>query len=259
MPGVYKLEGLVLRKRPLGEADVAVTVLSPTHGKLDAAARGARRSSTARGGKLEPFSHVRLMIARGRSLDVISQVELVHAWRSILEDLDRIASATYILELFDALVEDGPSPSAARIFGCLTRSLDEVSEAQCVSLDLICRRAELRLLIVLGFVPELDVCVRCGGAPTHFLVEEGGGLCPACLDGASPADEGRVLPLHPSARRLFGLLRTPGLRHLAESEVGRDAAAAVERILRAHIEWHWPTRFRSRRFLDQARSVGDGR
>ena len=70
---LYQDEGVVLRTVKLGEADRIVTLLTRDHGKIRAVAKGVRRTKSRFGGRLEPFMRVSLLIAEGRSLDVISQ------------------------------------------------------------------------------------------------------------------------------------------------------------------------------------------
>lgn len=69
---LYQDEGVVLRTVKLGEADRIVTLLTRDHGKIRAVAKGVRRTKSRFGGRLEPFMRVSLLIAEGRSLDVIS-------------------------------------------------------------------------------------------------------------------------------------------------------------------------------------------
>ena len=76
----YRDEGVVLRTHKLGEADRIITVLSRRHGKVRAVARGVRRTSSKWGARLEPFSHVDLQFATGRTLDVITEAVTLHAW-----------------------------------------------------------------------------------------------------------------------------------------------------------------------------------
>ena len=76
----YRDHAVVLRTHKLGEADRIITLLSRSHGKVRAVARGVRRTSSKFGGRLEPFSHVDVQFANGRSLDVVTQVETLHAY-----------------------------------------------------------------------------------------------------------------------------------------------------------------------------------
>ena len=81
--GVYKAEGVVLRRRVLGEADRVITFYTREHGKVDAAARGVRRGTSRLAGRLEPFTHLRLLLAHGRTLDVVAQAEVVAALAAV--------------------------------------------------------------------------------------------------------------------------------------------------------------------------------
>ena len=70
---LYNDEAVVLRTFPLGEADRIVVMLTRNHGKVRAVAKGVRRLKSRFGGRLEPFMRVNMLIAKGKSLDVISQ------------------------------------------------------------------------------------------------------------------------------------------------------------------------------------------
>ena len=70
----------MLRTHKLGEADRIITMLSRSRGKLRAVAKGVRRTSSKFGARLEPFSHIDLQFAEGRSLDVVTQVVSLHAF-----------------------------------------------------------------------------------------------------------------------------------------------------------------------------------
>ena len=76
----YRDEAVVLRTHKLGEADRIITMLSRRHGKVRAVARGVRRKTSKFGARLEPFSHVDLQFATGRTLDVITQAVTLHPY-----------------------------------------------------------------------------------------------------------------------------------------------------------------------------------
>ena len=82
----YRDEAVVLRTHKLGEADRIITMLSRGHGKVRAVAKGVRRTSSKFGARLEPFSHVDLQVAEGRTLDVVTQVESLQAFGEPLTD-----------------------------------------------------------------------------------------------------------------------------------------------------------------------------
>ena len=70
---LYRDEAVVLRTQKLGEADRIITLLTRSSGRVRAVAKGVRRTSSRFGSRLEPFTHVDLQLAEGRSLDVITQ------------------------------------------------------------------------------------------------------------------------------------------------------------------------------------------
>ena len=65
----------MLRTHKLGEADRIITLLTRSHGRVRAVAKGVRRTTSRFGSRLEPFTHVDLQLAEGRSLDTITQAE----------------------------------------------------------------------------------------------------------------------------------------------------------------------------------------
>ena len=243
-----KVEGVVMRRRPLGEADDIVTFLSPTRGRFDAVARGVRKSRKATAGRLEPFTHVRLLLAAGRGLDVVGQVEVMRARTGLVNDLDRIARAFCVLELYDHI---GEASAGERLFRTLLRALDELETADP---DLASRRAELRLLTVLGCAPHLETCVQCQAATdlSSFSPQSGGVLCSACATQHS-----RVRRLSPGGRALLLSLRSPGIDEATRwwSEFTPGMRLEVEGLLASHLDWHWPQRVRSRGFLDDLRAA----
>lgn len=73
---LYRDEGVVLRTSKLGEADRIITILTRGHGKIRAVAKGVRRTKSRFGARLEPFMRVDVLIAEGRSLDVLSLIHI---------------------------------------------------------------------------------------------------------------------------------------------------------------------------------------
>ena len=105
---LFRCNGIVLRTYKLGEADRIVSIVTDTHGKVRAVAKGIRKTKSRIGARLEPMSHVSLLIYKGRSdLDIVSQAESIENYRSVREDLDRLTHATALLEAVDLLSVEG--------------------------------------------------------------------------------------------------------------------------------------------------------
>ena len=103
---LYTDEGVVLRTAKLGEADRIITLFTRMHGKVRAVAKGVRRTKSRFGGRLEPFMRVNVLIAEGRSLDVISQAETISAYASsICLDYEAYMAAGIMAETLDKLID----------------------------------------------------------------------------------------------------------------------------------------------------------
>lgn len=103
---LYRSDVVVMRRQDLGEADRILTLYSPTHGKLRAVAKGARRPKSRLGGHVELFTHVNVLVAQGRNLDIVTQAETVRAYPNIRTGLWRAAYAAYAVELVDGFTEE---------------------------------------------------------------------------------------------------------------------------------------------------------
>jgi DNA repair protein RecO (recombination protein O) len=242
---LYKTEAVVLRRRPLGEKDEVVTLLSPRYGKIEAAARGSRKPTSPLVGKIEPFSHLQVMLARGRSLDHLTQATLRRSWPGLRRDLDRLARASYLLELFACSTES--EVESRGCFNLLLSALEQLDQG--AEPGRICRWVELSLLDLVGFGPRLDACALCGSPQVGwFAAGAGGVLCSACAP-----EWGRRLALSPPALAALRRLRSCGPRGAARLSLQEGPARELERALQDHILCHWPQSLRSLQVLRSLR------
>ena len=103
----YKEQGIVLRSHKLGEADKIVTIMTQGSGKVRAVAKGIRKTTSRFGARLEPFTHVNLMLYRGRgSLDTVTQAEIIAPHAAIRDDLALFAAGETMLEAVDKVAEE---------------------------------------------------------------------------------------------------------------------------------------------------------
>ena len=104
--GLYRDQGVVLRSIRLGEADRIVSFITEGRGKVRAVAKGVRKTKSRFGARLEPTSHVSMLMYEGRELDIVTQVEALDHFRVIREDLERLSRATAMLEAVDQVVQE---------------------------------------------------------------------------------------------------------------------------------------------------------
>src|SRR5689334_23306948 len=104
---LYRTEAIVIHRTNMGEADKILTVYTPTRGKSRLVAKGVRRTTSRLGGHLELFMHCKLLVAKGRNLDIITQSDTVNVFSSFRDNVNLFAYACYGAELLDRLTEDG--------------------------------------------------------------------------------------------------------------------------------------------------------
>lgn len=152
MPGTYKTEGIIISRTNFGEADRILTVLSKHYGKIRLVAKGVRRMISRKGGNVELFNHVDLFIARGRNLDIITEVQVKNAHTAWRKNLEAVATAYYLAELVDRLTAEGEKNQT--VFFLLSSSLGKISPNQAKNEKLI-EDFQKQLLLQLGFgIPE---------------------------------------------------------------------------------------------------------
>ncbi len=125
---LFRDKGVVLRTYRLGEADKIIVFLTERHGKVRAVAKGIRKTTSKFGGRLEPLTQVDLLLWQGRGdLDIVNQVEVVHAFRPIREDLERMPRGIALLEVSDQMAQERhPDPRLyAMLVGALTALADD--------------------------------------------------------------------------------------------------------------------------------------
>jgi len=171
-------QGIVLRSYPFGEADRVVVLLSPNNGELRTVAKGVRKTKSRFGGRLEPFTHVDLVLYEGRNLDTITQVAVLEPFPHLRLDLDAVLAAGTMVEAADAVAQE--KESSIRLFLLLQRGLKAL-EAGETRQNLITSFL-LKLADVVGVAPSLMQCASCGRFEDlhRFSFAGGGAVCDRC-------------------------------------------------------------------------------
>ena len=184
---LYKEQGIVLRAAKLGEADKIVTILTQGSGKVRGVAKGIRRTTSKFGARLEPFTHVSLLMYRGRNLDTVTQAEIVSPFRTLRSDFSLITAGEAMLESADKVAEE--HERNVRLFLLLLSGLRAL-DAGPADPAAVAESFLLKLLSLSGFHPSLSACAVCGAPGPHewFSAGQGGVVCGADVEH----DAGRV-------------------------------------------------------------------
>ncbi len=245
---VYRTEAIVLRRSDFGEADRLLTVFTPGRGKLRLVAKGARKPSSRKSGHVELFSRGQFMVAVGRDLDIVTQAETLEPFLPLREDLLRTTYAYYVAELADAFTaerdENGP------LFRLLADAYGWLCEAD--DLALVARYYELHLLGLVGYQPQLFVCVSCKKPlepeVSYMNAAEGGILCGKCGKSWVGATQ-----LSVNALKVLRFLQTREWDTCRLLRLSPASQSEVERVMYNYITYHLERKVKSVDFLHRLR------
>ena len=178
----YKTQAIVLRSMRFSEADRILHLYTADRGRIGAIAKGVRKTKSRFGARLEPLSHVELLLHEGSGeLQTITGVDLLHSHHAVRESPYRLngglIGAEAMLRLF------GEPEANERAFTALARFLDLLEEVVSPAggrsdLDPLVLSFQLKLLWLAGYLPHLTSCVECGERElAGFSARAGGAVC----------------------------------------------------------------------------------
>jgi DNA repair protein RecO (recombination protein O) len=228
---IYRDNAVVLRTIKLGEADRIITMATEGHGTVRAVAKGVRKTKSRFGGRLEPMTHVAVQMYQGRELDTITQVDTLDHFRTIRDDLDRVAKAQALLEVVDQVVQERQANSA--LYRMLVGALRALAAANA---PLLVPAFFWKLLALEGYQPLLDQCASCGTDVdlVAFDLDEGGVLCRSDRRGVAVTPEALDLMRRILGGGLADALNQPS--SAATHEVSQLATAALEHHLERRLK-----------------------
>jgi DNA repair protein RecO (recombination protein O) len=246
---LYVTDAIVLTRFDYGEADRIMTLFTPAHGKFKAIAKGVRRTKSRLGGSLEPLAELRVALARGRTFDVVTQVQVSHAWLRLRDSLESTATAWYLAELADRSLEE--RHKAEGLYALLRRAYELLDAG--MDPGRVARWYEMHLADELGVRPEVDRCVECdrmleADESFRWVPPLGGVLCSRCP--GPPADRAG---LSLEGLKLLKAYQRLDVEALAGLRLPASVEAEVEQAMRDFLRFSLERDARSLPFLDEVR------
>ena len=224
------------------EADRIVTLYTRDRGRLGAIAKGVRRTKSKVGGRLEPFSLVRASLYSGRGLYTIVGVDTLRTFQGVRDELFRMEEGARLLSSIRRLF---PSEEASvPAFNLLARAVAQLAECQDrAAAGNLVLATRLKLLVLLGYSPEMNRCAACGseGPFRAYSPSLGGVVCEACWaadTGAEVARAGPCFALSAGALATLRVLLDKPLAELDGFDIDDRAAAEVEQVLTQTLAYH---------------------
>lgn len=283
MTRTYKATGINLKSGPIGESDRLLTVLTREFGLIRAVAPGVRKQRSSIGGRSELFVVNELLIAKGRSLDKITQASTVESHPGLSRNLGKLAAAQYLAELAIAsALSDEPQEQLFFLLGEHLSRLERLSDRTEIQSAAVLvahlTQGIFHLLAIAGLAPQVQVCcaTRQPIVPnfsdpnwkTGFSIPSGGTFSLSELANLEAELSSQTGSLYRSASRSpqtsdskhltnfqinateLAALQQLGSAELEEGITDRTAWMSVENILRQYAQYHLGCTIRSGSSID---------
>lgn len=256
MSNTYQTTGINLKATPMGEADRLLTILSSEHGLIRVIAPGARKPKSSLGGRSGIFVINQLLIAKGKSIDRITQAETLRTYRNLSANLSKLSISQYWAEiLLSQAVSGQPQTELYELFIVHLGRLDSLVQPGAEILAYLCQGI-FHLLAAGGIAPQVHNCCATGAAmvanlaeprwKTGFSIDAGGTVNPtAILDKAQAG----LYYLTGLELALFQQLSAQDLGSWAMSDLPpvtlQQSWSKIEKVLRQYIRHYLGTSIRS--------------
>jgi DNA repair protein RecO (recombination protein O) len=226
----------------LGEADRIVTLLSSSHGKIRAVAKGIRRTASKFGARREPFMVVDVQCYEGRNLDIVTQAASPGSYGAeITSAYGAYTAASVMVETADKITDDDGSLQQYLLLVGALRSLARREHGSSVTLDSYL----LRSLSIAGWAPSFVDCAVTGapGPHTVFVPQLGGGVAD---DVAPPGSPRLELP----TLELLAALLTGDWEGVEQANERQQSQASG--VVAAYTQFHLERSLRSLQHVDRS-------
>jgi DNA repair protein RecO (recombination protein O) len=238
----YTTQAVVLRSFRLGEADRVLHLYTLDRGRVGAVAKGVRKTKSRFGARLEPLSHVEVLLHQGSGeLQTVTGVDLIQSHRAAREQPYRL---TVGLVAAEAMLRLFPEQEAnEQTFRALARFLELLDHLEPgpgrPQADPLVLSFQLKLLWLAGYLPHVTSCAECGAETglAGYSPRAGGAVCTNCAKEALPlSSEG--------LNGIEGLLSRPLADAHAAGITPRGAHEALG-VITASYEYHGGFRLRT--------------
>ena len=160
-----KVEGVIIRRRNIGEADRILTIFTKTHGKMRVIAKGVRRITSKRSPHIELLNHSLLTLYTGKGLPFVTETETIEDHAFIKQDLFLIGAAFHICELMDSLCAENQEHPF--LFAAVLQTLSKITKGENVKQTM--HDFENTMLSQLGFSSRIPLPRT---IDTHTAIED---------------------------------------------------------------------------------------
>lgn len=176
------IDGIVIGKRPIGEYNCFIDVLTDEYGVIEVMAHGIRKINSKYSGACGLFAYSRFCLAKNGFRYTLNSAEPKYSFHGISSDLEALSLAAYFAEIIKTTTAS--EQESAGFLRLMAITLFEIEKRR-VTLDQIKAVFELRIISMLGFAPDLRACRNCicyEHEMMYFDFRNSAIICADCID-----------------------------------------------------------------------------
>ncbi len=197
-----KVNGIIIAENNMGDFDKMLTILTPNMGKIGCSAKGARRPKSLLLAGTQFLCFGEYMLFKGSETYTMNSCETIELFYNIRTDLDKLTYASFITKIVsDVTTENQNCFNTLKLF---LNTLYMISETD-KDLDFITSVFKLRILKILGFMPNVSECTSCNSKENikHFSIKDNGFICSSC----AKQDTGAIEISEPTKNAIIYILK----------------------------------------------------
>lgn len=247
----YTTNAINLKSYDFGEADKVVLMYSKDKGLIKCMAKGSKKPNGKLCGRMDMFVANNLLLSKGRSMDTVSQAEIVNSFFRIRQSAEKMFYSMYCAETIKNFGEENDEDSK-EIYELLYGVFARISECTTeVEILLATIRFQLKVMSIFGYALEFDVCNLCqkeiGQNYSKFSFENGGLICEnhSCLGEKTER-------IHPKIKDFLKTLQNTDFNIKTDYDklANINVTKPCFELLKKYIEHCSPKKFKSIKVLE---------
>lgn len=243
---LYRTEGIVLKSIEYGDADKIVTIYTKNHGKIQAIAKGVRKTKSKFGSSLEILTYAIFLIYKGKNIDIISQTEILESFFAASKEIAKFAFGSNCVEVVNKITEEGEVNLG--LFFLLKEVLHYLKETK--DPKLLTLSFKWQTLVILGYKPSFDRCCMCNSKiedqkEMFFSINEGGVICNKC----SSKDKRNYIQVSLYFIRLGRKLLITPLSIISKATIPDVRMRELEKLTDSFLAYYSDKSFKTETFL----------
>lgn len=176
--GTFKTKGIIILENNMSDYDKMVTILTP-NGKIGCAAKGARRPKSTLMAATQFLCFGEYLIYQSANSYHINSCEVIEVFYNLRTDLEKLNYASYITKIIQDVTDE--NQNTYKILQLFLNTIYMISESD-KNLNLITSVFKIKLMCLLGFMPEVHKCVNCNKIENldYFSFRDSGVKCEEC-------------------------------------------------------------------------------